>query len=396
MPATAPQSEQRVIGLMSGTSVDGIDAVLAVIHGHGRQMQVRVVAHLTAPYPPALREQILAASYPESSSVDLICHLNFALGEQFAEAALAVAQHANVPMEHVDVIGSHGQTIYHIPVATTSPPRQASTLQIGEPCIIAERTGVTTVADFRPRDMAAGGVGAPLAPYGHYLLFADPQRPKVVQNIGGIANATVLAEPDLSHTLAFDTGPGNMLIDEALRYFTAGQQHYDVDGQLAAQGTAHQGLLSELLQHPFIAQPPPKATGRETFGKAFFHTLIERAHALGLPPADVVRTCTDFTVEAIVRNYQRFILSHWRIAEVVVCGGGARNPVLLGRLREQLHPCTITTPDDYGYPNEALEALLFAVLAYTTLHRQPSNIPRVTGARHPVILGKIIPAADKG
>jgi anhydro-N-acetylmuramic acid kinase len=216
-----------------------------------------------------------------------------------------------------------------------------------------------------------------------------------VQNIGGIANATVLATSDIMHTLAFDTGPGNMLIDEALRYFTAGQQHYDVDGQMAAQGTVHQGLLGELLQHPFITQPPPKATGRETFGKAFLHSLIERANALGLTPAEVVRTCTEFTVEAIVHNYQQFILPHWPIAEVVVCGGGAHNPVLLGRLRERLHPCSISTPDDYGYPNETLEALLFAVLAYATLHRQPSNIPRATGARHAVILGKIVLAADR-
>ena len=381
---------------MSGTSVDGIDAVLATIHGPDPGIRVRVLAHTTSPYPPALREQILAASYPESSSVDLICHLNFVLGERFAEAALAVAQVANIPIDRVDLIGSHGQTLYHIPVATTSPPRQVSTLQIGEPCIIAERTGVTTVADFRPRDMAAGGLGAPLAPYGHFLLFADPQRPKIVQNIGGIANATVLGGGDLLHSLAFDTGPGNMLIDEALRHFTAGQQHYDVDGQMAARGTVHQGLLAELLQHPFMTQPPPKATGRETFGKTFFQTILERSSTLGLTPADVVSTCTAFTVEAILLHYQQFIFPHWPIAEVVVCGGGASNPVLLGWLRERLRPCPVTTPDDYGYPNEALEALVFAVLAHATLHGQASNIPRATGARHAVILGKIVPAAGRG
>jgi anhydro-N-acetylmuramic acid kinase len=396
MPPTTKQSAQHVIGLMSGTSVDGIDAVLATIHGYGRDMQVRVLAHTTVPYPPELRTQILAASYPESSSVDLICHLNFALAERFAEAALAVARHANVPLEQVDLIGSHGQTLYHIPVATTSPPRQASTLQIGEPCVIAERTGVTTVADFRPRDMAAGGLGAPLAPYGHAFLFADPQRPKIVQNIGGIANATVLAEPEVLHTLAFDTGPGNMLIDEALWHFTDGQQHYDVDGHMAAQGTVHQGLLTELLQHPFITQPPPKATGRETFGRPLFRSVLERSHTLGLAPADVVSTCTAFTAESIVLNYQQFILPHWPIAEVVVCGGGACNPLLLGRLRERLQPCPVTTPEDYGYPNAALEALVFAVLAYATWHGEPSNIPRATGARHPVVLGKIIPGRRAG
>jgi anhydro-N-acetylmuramic acid kinase len=395
MPPTSASQEQHIIGLISGTSVDGIDAVFATIHGHGPGMRVRVLAHATYPYPSTLREEILAASYPDSSSVDLICHLNFVLGERFADAALAVAQAANVPMDRVDLIGSHGQTIYHIPVATTSPPRQVSTLQIGEPCIIAERTGVTTVADFRPRDMAAGGVGAPLAPYGHYFLFADPQRPKIVQNIGGIANATVLAAADVMHTLAFDTGPGNMLLDEALRYFTAGQQHYDVDGQMAAQGRVHPELLAELLQHPFITQPPPKATGRETFGREFFHTIRAHSQTLGLTPADVVSTCTAFTAESIVLNYQHFIFPHWSIAEVVVCGGGAYNPVLLGRLRERLSPCAVTAPTDYGYPNEALEALVFAVLAHATHHGYASNIPRTTGARHPVILGKIVPAAGR-
>src|SRR5215510_2778124 len=211
---------QRMIGLMSGTSADGVDAALVEIQDDSLRPQVRVLAHATYPYDAALRAQILAASYPESSSVDLICHLNVALGECFAAAAITVARTAGVPLDQIDLIGSHGQTIYHIPEASTTPPRRPSTLQIGEPCVIAERTGITTVADFRPRDMAAGGLGAPLAPYGHYLLFADPQRPKLVQNIGGIANVTVLAEPDIHGLLAFDTGPGNMLIDEALHHFS--------------------------------------------------------------------------------------------------------------------------------------------------------------------------------
>lgn len=397
MPQTIAHTPlvQRAIGLMSGTSVDGVDAVVVDIRGQGLTARVRVLAHATYPYPPELREQILAASYPESSGVDLICHLNFALGTRFADAALAIAQAAGVPIEQVDLIGSHGQTIYHIPVAATSPPRQASTLQLGEPCVIAERTGVTTVADFRPRDMAAGGMGAPLAPYGHYVLFADPHRPKVVQNIGGIANVTVLADLDVLHALAFDTGPGNMLIDEALRHFTDGRQHYDANGQIAAQGTVHQGLLTELLQHPFITQPPPKATGRDVFGKTLLHTVLERAHTLGLAPADVVCTCTAFTAESIWLNYHRFIFPCWPIAEVVVCGGGVHNPVLMRMLQDRLRPRVVTTPEDYGYPNDALEAILFAVLAHATLSGHPSNIPRATGAQRPVILGKIIPAAGR-
>ena len=383
---------QRVIGLMSGTSADGVDAALVEIHGHGLATRVHVLAHATYPYDAALRAQILAASYPDSSSVDLICHLNFALGECFAEAAMAVARMASLPLDQIDLIGSHGQTIYHIPEMSTAPLRRPSTLQIGEPCIIAERTGITTVADFRPRDMAAGGLGAPLAPYGHHLLFADPQRPKLVQNIGGIANVTVLAAPDVQALLAFDTGPGNMLIDEALRHFSGGQLHYDAGGRMAAQGSVHQELLAALLAHPFITQPPPKATGREVFGQTLLRTVLERASAFRLSPADVVRTCTAFTAASILLNYQRFIWPRWTIAEVIVCGGGIYNAELMRMLHEGLQPCLVTTPETYGYPNEALEAILFALLAHATVHGQPANIPGATGAQRAVVLGKIVPA----
>ncbi len=382
---------QHIIGLMSGTSVDGVDAALLTIHGSGLATRVQVLAHDTFPYPPALRTEILTASDPATSSVDLICHLNFAVGACFADAALAIAETAGVAIDDVALIGSHGQTIYHIPVASDSPQRQASTLQIGESCLIAERTGVTTIADFRPRDMAAGGLGAPLVPYGHYLLFADAARPKLVQNIGGIANVSVLASPDIMQTLAFDTGPGNMLIDAAVQYVTKDEQDYDIDGRIAAQGLVHDGVLTTLLDHPFLRQQPPKATGRETFGVPVWQTILQHAQASALPPADIVRTCTAFTVESLVLNYEQFIFPHWSIEEVVVCGGGAANPVLMAHLRERLAPCAVTTPEDYGYPNAALEAMIFAVLANETWHGHPTNIPRSTGAQHPVVLGKIVP-----
>lgn len=376
---------------MSGTSADGVDAALVELQGSGLATRVQVLAHATYPYTPALRQQVLAAADPARSSVDLICHLNFVLGECFAEAAMAIARTAGVALDHIDCIGSHGQTIYHIPVPTTAPVRQRSTLQIGEPCIIAERTGITTVADFRPRDMASGGVGAPLAPYGHFLLFAAPQCPKLVQNIGGIANVTVLAEADIWRTLAFDTGPGNMLIDEAVAHFSGGAQQCDTDGQMAAQGTVHPELLGMLMTHPFLTQAPPKATGREDFGRHFLSPVLERAQVLGVPPADVVCTCTAFTADTIVSHYQRFVWPHWSIAEVIVCGGGALNPALMRMLRQRLAPCVVTTPESYGYPNEALEAILFALLAHTTLQALPGNIPAATGAQRPVILGKIVP-----
>lgn len=382
----------RVVGLMSGTSADGVDAALVEIEGHKRPQQVRVQAHATYPYPDELRQEILTASYPDSSSVDLLCHLNVTIGECFAAAVRQLVQTAGLRLDDIDLIGSHGQTVYHIPLVTTTPRRAVSTLQLGEPCVIAERTGITTVADFRPRDMAAGGLGAPLAPYGHFVLFAESERLKVVQNIGGIANVTVLAEADPGAILAFDTGPGNMLIDEAVRHFTAGRQHYDIDGRMAASGKTHRALLSELLEHPFLARTPPKATGREMFGRGLWQEILRRAHDLRLSPAEVVCTLTAFTVEAIGRNYDQFVLPHWPIAEVVVCGGGANNPVLMRLLQERLPACAFTTPDDYGYPNATLEAVLFALLAHATVHGQAGNIPRTTGARHPVVLGKIVPA----
>ncbi len=388
------RSAQRIIGLISGTSVDGVDAALIEVRENGTSTQVQVLAHHTYPYPSHLQDQLLAAAYPDSSSVDLICHLNAAVGACFAEAAMAIAAAADVPMDDVDLIGSHGQTIHHIPVATTTPLRSVSTLQIGEPCIIAERTGVTTVADFRPRDMAAGGLGAPLAPYGHHQLFADPTRAKLVQNIGGIANVSAITETDVMQTLAFDTGPGNMLIDEAVRHATGGWQHFDAGGQLAAQGRAHTGLLSELLQHPFIAQPPPKATGREAFGKALWQRIRDRAADLYLSPADIARTCTAYTVESIALNYEHFIFPHHAIDEIIVCGGGAENPLLMQLLRQRVQPISVVTPEHYGYPNAALEAIIFAMLAHATMQNRPSNIPRTTGAAHPVVLGKIVPGRN--
>jgi anhydro-N-acetylmuramic acid kinase len=384
----------RVIGLMSGTSADGVDAALLTLRGNSSPIEVEILAHATYPYEADLRAQILAASYPHSSSVDLICHLNAMLGHRFADAACAVVEAADLSLRQVHLIGSHGQTIYHIPQAITNPPRLASTLQIGEPCIIAERTGITTVADFRPRDMAAGGLGAPLSPYGHHVLFARQGQSKLIQNIGGIGNVTVLTGESLQQTIAFDTGPGNMLIDEAVRHFTKGRQAYDCGGQMAASGKVHAGLLDELMQHPFITQAPPKATGRETFGAHFCQHILSRGSALGLAAEDVVATCTAFSAESIWLNYSLFIFNQWPIAEVVVCGGGAENPVLMQMLAERLPAsCRISTPETYGYPNAALEAMLFALLAHATIFGLTANMPATTGTRHPTILGKIIPVA---
>ncbi|RMF85280.1 MAG: anhydro-N-acetylmuramic acid kinase, partial [Nitrospinota bacterium] len=250
------------IGLMSGTSADGIDAALVNIE-EGAAPAVQLVAFATFPYPEEVREEILAVSDPQTGSVDRICRLNFLLGELFAEAALHIMQRGGVEADAVAVIGSHGQTIHHLP-ASRQAGNTGSTLQIGEAAIIAERTGITTVADFRPRDIAAGGEGAPLAPYGHYLLFGRQNVARAVHNIGGISNLTFLpASGNLAEIIAFDTGPGNMLIDGIVTRATAGQKRYDRDGVLAAQGRVHAPLLQWLLQHPYLQRTPPKSTGRE-------------------------------------------------------------------------------------------------------------------------------------
>ncbi|NQT54457.1 anhydro-N-acetylmuramic acid kinase, partial [bacterium] len=265
-----------VIGLMSGTSCDGIDAALVAVRGHGLHTRVRLVAFETVPYPASVRRLIAQVSDAATGTVDLVCRANVLLGELFAEAATAVAAQAGVDLRRVSLIGSHGQTIHHLPKARMLGGRRvAATLQIGEPSVIAERTGVTTVADFRPRDMACGGQGAPLVPYVDYLLFRHRSRGRLLLNIGGIANVTYLP-PACRPTdvLAFDTGPGNMVVDALVARLTRGRERFDRGGQRAARGTLDAGLLKRLLRHSFLRQRPPKSTGREMFGAAFADALV--------------------------------------------------------------------------------------------------------------------------
>jgi anhydro-N-acetylmuramic acid kinase len=383
----------RVIGLMSGTSVDGVDAALVRIAAAGPTLRVDLDAFLTHPFPPGMRDAILAASDPRRGTVDLLCRLNVALGEVFADAAVAVAAQGGVPLAAVDLIGSHGQTVHHLPQPTPFHGYAVrATLQLGEPCVIAERTGVTTVADFRPRDLAAGGEGAPLAPYGHWLLFADPQRARVVHNIGGISNVTVLpAGGALTDVVAFDTGPGNLLIDAAVARLTQGRETYDRDGRRAAQGRVCRPLLDQWLQHPFLQRPPPKSTGREAFGDAFLDQLLDQAARRGLRDDDLLATLTAYSAATMADAYRRFILPRHADVEGVLCGGGSRNPTLLAHLRRELPQVSWRTSDALGIAAEAVEAVIFAVLAYATVCGHPANVPAATGARHAVILGKVVP-----
>ncbi|MGE5653244.1 MAG: anhydro-N-acetylmuramic acid kinase [Bacillota bacterium] len=390
----ARKETKRVVGLMSGTSVDGIDAALVEIKGRGIDTQVKLVAFANYPIDPEIRSEIFALFRPESSNVETICHMNFVIGEVFAEAVNRIIRQAGLRNRDVDLIGSHGQTLYHIPSAqTTGPITTASTLQMGEPAVIAERTGVTTVANFRTRDMAVGGQGAPLVPYVDYVLFRHPTVTRAIQNIGGIGNVTYLpADASLDQVLAFDTGPGNMIIDALVKFMTGGREHFDRDGKLAAAGRVSESLLAELMQHPYISLKPPKTTGRELFGEQFTKELIVKAQRIGVSGPDLVATATAFTAESIAYHYRRYLSLKGAVQEVVIGGGGCYNPTLLGMLRERLAPAKVLTHEDLGISSDAKEAIAFAILANETICGLPSNVPTATGARRPVVLGSITPA----
>jgi anhydro-N-acetylmuramic acid kinase len=383
-----------MVGLMSGTSADGIDAVVAEIEGSGRGLRARVVAHVHHSFDPELQASILEVCL--HGTVAGICQLNFELGEHFARAALAAIRKAGLQPKNVSAIASHGQTMHHLPGADTP-----STLQIGEPAVIAERTGITTVADFRVRDMAAGGQGAPLVPYADWALFTDAKRPRIVQNIGGIGNLTFLpSRARLKDVIAFDTGPGNMVIDALVSRATRRRQTFDRGGQWAARGTVSEELLAELMSHPFLERMPPKTTGREEFGESFLKRLLASGKHLRLAEADMIATATAYTAKSIAAAYHRFVFPRLTRAElarlqVVLGGGGAKNPVLRRMLAERVGRGELLTHDDFGIANAAKEALAFAILGHETLLGRPGNVPHATGARRPVVLGSITPGDGK-
>ncbi len=379
-----------VVGLMSGTSADGTDVALVHVEGRPPRLRWRLIHFYTVSHPPEVREAILAATRPETGRVDALCRLHALLGEQFARAALEGIRRAGYTPDRVDLIGSHGQTVWHAPEA--DPP---ATLQLGNPAIIAERTGIPVVSDFRSRDMAAGGQGAPLVAYVDVLLLRDETRVRAAQNIGGIANVTFLpptTREDLP-ILAFDTGPGNVLIDDMARRATGGRRTFDKDGQLARRGRVHRGLLEDLLRDPYYRQPPPKSTGRELFTEAYAASIWERGRRLGLSPEDLVATVTALTAHSIARAYRDFLPEYPQ--EVILSGGGAYNPTLVSMLREVLAPAQVRLSDEVGLPADAKEAIAFAILAYETWHGRPGNLPEATGAHHRVVLGSITPGRSR-
>jgi N-acetylmuramic acid 6-phosphate etherase len=372
-----------VVGLISGTSADGIEAAVTRLDGTPPHLRWELLAHRSVPYDPDLRAELFACFQPQTATVDRLCALNFALGRAFGQAALQAISAAGLVPRQVDLIGSHGQTLWHIP----SGPA-VSTLQLGEAAVIAEVCGVPVISNFRTRDMAAGGQGAPLAAYPDALFFRHARRVRAVQNIGGIGNVTYLP-PEAGSELAFDTGPGNLLIDDAARRATGGALRYDRQGALAARGRVHPALLDELLAEPYLRQRPPKTTGRELFDSAYGARIWERAQTAGLRPEDVLATVTAFTAHSIARAYRDFLPR--RPDEVVLSGGGALNPTLVAMLREVLVPAAVLTVDSLGLPSAAKEAVYFAVLAHESWHGRPGNLPAATGAPRPVILGHSTP-----
>jgi anhydro-N-acetylmuramic acid kinase len=372
----------RVAGLMSGTSADGVDAAI-IDFGANR---LKVLAFDTFAYPNSVSKSIWKMFNSAKVNIADVSHLNFAIGEVFANVVIKLCRKSDIALDSIDLIGSHGQTIYHDSVGRFS---LRSTLQIGEPAVIAQRTGITTIADFRPADIAVGGQGAPLVPYADYILFSDKKKNRIIQNIGGIANLTWLpASGTINDVLAFDTGPGNMIIDRIVCLVTKGKYNYDVDGKIAASGTVNQPLLKKLMKHKFLRKPPPKSTGREEFGTKFSDRIYKTSIKTKIAPNDILATVTAFTAESIIFAYKHFLPKS--VNEVILCGGGAKNSLLVKILENKLKPAKVMLTDHLGINADAKEAISFAILAAQTIRGIPNNVPSATGADRPVVLGKIV------
>lgn len=376
----------KVIGLMSGTSADGIDAALYEIEGQPPQLQVQLLHGMTIPYSAELRQRILQACQPDTGTVDQICLLNFELGEAFADAILTLIQAAGITADEIDLIGSHGQTVWH---NVRANGKVDATLQIVDGSVIAERTGITTINNFRTRDVAAGGQGAPLTSYIDWLLLRHETRWRAIQNIGGMGNVTLLPPLNQPHQqmVAFDTGPGNALMDAAAELLTG--ERFDLNGQMARRGIVDEMWLTELLEHPFFHRKPPKTTGRELFSTDMAHQLVKEGQARGLRVEDIMTILTMLTAQSIVDSYRNFAPAI--PDEVILGGGGKHNQALVGMLQDLLPGAVIHTHEDLQIDSDFKEAMVFAILAYETWHDRPSTLPAQTGAAHPSVLGQITP-----
>jgi anhydro-N-acetylmuramic acid kinase len=386
-------TSMTVAGIMSGTSADGIDVAFTRISPHADDAalpDLKLLGHAGFPFPPAVRRAVLAAMNAEAIATAELARLNWRLGQAYSEA-LTVALERN-PCR-LDLIGCHGQTIYHQATAARYLGREATcTWQIGEMAMLAEATRVPVVSNFRPADMVVGGQGAPLVPLLDYVLFRHPTRGRVLQNLGGIGNLTALpANAGPLQVVAFDTGPANMVIDQLMQQLFS--KPFDRGGKTGGRGTVIKAVVSSRLREPFFQVRPPKSAGREQFGSDYAARFLEACRKAGASREDTIASATALTAQSVGLAYSTFLFKqmHHTPVDFIVSGGGARNLTLMQMLREQLEPlgCTLQASDDLGVPAEAKEAAAFALLAYETWHRRPGNIPSATGAVRPVILGEI-------
>jgi len=376
-----------VLGIMSGTSADGIDVALVRMSGRAAKLE----NFAAIPFPARVREAILRLGEGRATTTAEISQLNFLLGEVFADAALAACRKFRVRPSQIALIGSHGQTVFHQGMPTSFCGRKvASTLQIGDPSLIAGRAGITTVGDFRPADMAAGGQGAPLVPFVDYLLYRDARAGRAALNIGGIANVTVIPRgAKIEDVFAFDIGPGNMVIDALVRHFTHGRKAFDRNAEMAERGKLLPGLLANLLCDAYFRKSPPKTAGREQYGEKYVRGLLAHREARRASAEDVIRTATILTALSIVDAVHQFVPARAGVSELIVSGGGAHNPLLMGQLDAALPHIRLRTSDEFGVSGDAKEAFAFAVLGWETLNRRSSNVPGATGARKAAVLGKV-------
>jgi anhydro-N-acetylmuramic acid kinase len=387
LQAVLKKKTRRIIGLLSGTSVDSIDAVLVRVSGSGVSTKLKVDDFSTLAIPQKVKLTIFRNSDRATAKIDEITRLNVIVGALFADAALKIMRRNKINATGVDLIGSHGQTIHHLPETREYAGfRVKSTLQIGDPSVIANLTGVTTVGDFRVADCAVGGDGAPLVPFLDHIMFTHKKLNRILLNIGGISNITVLPKAAVKKKIfAFDTGPGNMIIDGLMYHLF--KKSYDKNGLSAKKGVVDPGLFTFLLDDSYYKSKPPKSTGRELYGIGFQKKILKRA--AGMSKYDILRTVTEFTAYSIWFNYKQFVESTVHVDELIVSGGGALNPVIMRSLKNYFNGAKVRKASDFGINTRNKEAILFAILANECIEGNSANMPAVTGSGREVILGKI-------
>lgn len=378
-----------VVGLMSGTSADGIDACLVKIDNIKKNLRVKTLGCKTYKFPQKLQQKIIQISDPSYQDLDEVLRLNMVLGEYFARAVFSVSKALSYEMSDIDLIGSHGQTVRHLPDCKKRFGKKVrATLQIGEPSVIASKTGIVTVGDFRQGDIARGGEGAPLTPYVHHLLFGDKRISRMVINIGGIANVTVLPrQGKVDEIFAFDTGPGNMIVDDlAKKLFN---RNFDKNGKIASTGKVNADLLSRLKKNKYFSKRPPKSCGRENFGEEFVGNILVQSKKSKVKPEDIITTSSELSVWSILHAYEKFVKPKVKLNQVLLSGGGVHNKYFLKRLKLLFDPIKVKSVRELGVDPDFLEAISFAILAYQTIEQKPASFKKTTGAKKPGVLGKI-------